>query len=115
MDKELNSFVGRNLITTPLYANDNIIKTDMLACVMEMVLSLDKLDNTDNMEDRSLSNVLRRYRVTSSKEFTSFEPVTLWYKRLKNGEFTSLALRITDQNDNGITGGPRMTIVLYIR
>ena len=51
MDRELNESIERKLITTPLDANDNIIKTDKLAHVMEMVLSLDELNNTDNLED----------------------------------------------------------------
>ena len=42
---------------------------------MEVVLRLDKLDNTDNLEDRRLSNVLLRYHVTGSEEFTIFETV----------------------------------------
>ena len=53
-----------------------------LACVMEMVLSLDELNNTDNLEDGRLSNVQLRHHVTVSKEFMSFEPVALQYKRL---------------------------------
>ena len=89
-----------------LDADKNIIKTNKLAGIMEVVLSLDKLDNTDNLEDGRLSNVLHRYHVTGSEEFTSFEPVTPQYKKLKNGEFVSLTLRITDQNDKGITDGP---------
>ena len=51
MGRELNTSVGRKLITTLQDANDSIIKTDKLACVMETVLSLDKFDNTDNQEN----------------------------------------------------------------
>ena len=114
-DRELNISIGRKLITTPLDANDDIIMMDKLACIMGVVFSLDKLDNTDNLEDRRLSNVLLRYHVTGSVELTSFEPVAPQYKRLKNDEFTSLTLRIMDRKDNGITDGPGMTIVLHIR
>ena len=99
MDRELNASVGRNLITTPLDANNNVIKTDKLACVTKVVLSMDELDHTDNLEDGRLSNVLLRYHVTGSDEFTSFEPVALQYKRLKNGELASLTLRIMDQKE----------------
>ena len=80
--RELNASIGRKQITTPLDANNNTIKTDKLTCITEMVLSLDKLDNTDNLEDGRLSNILLRYHVTGSEEFMSFEPVTLQYKRL---------------------------------
>ena len=36
------------------------------------------------------------------------------YKKLKNGEFTSLNLRITVQNNNVITDGLQVTVVLHI-
>ena len=84
MNRELNVFLGRKLITTPLDTNNNIIKTSKLACVIEMVLSLDELDNTENLEDGRLSNILLRYHVTGSEEFMSYEPVSPQYKRLKN-------------------------------
>ena len=115
MDRELNTSIGRKLITTPLDANNYIIKTDKLACITEVVLSLDELNNTVKLENRKLRNIPHRYHVTSSQEFMGFEPVAPQYKRLKNGEFASLTLRITDQKDNGITDGPGMTIVLHIR
>ena len=101
-DRELNTSVGRKLITTLLDANDNIIKTDKFACVMEMDLSLDEFNNADNLEDRRLSKVLFRYHVTGSEEFASFDPVEPQNKRPKNREFASLTL---DQKDNGITDG----------
>ena len=93
-DGELNTSVRRNLITTPFDANDNIIKK--LACIMKVVLSLNKLDNTTSLENQKLSNFLLRYDVTISQDFTSSEPFKLHYKILKNREFTSLTLRIMD-------------------
>ena len=115
MGRELSVFVGRKVIATPLDTNENIVKTDKLACVMEVVLNLDQLDNTDNLEDLNLSNVLLRHHVTANGEFTSFEPVIPQYKRLKNWELNSLTLRIMNQKDNSITDHPGMTIVLNIR
>ena len=44
-----------------------------------------------------------------------FEPQNPQYKKLKNGEFTSLNLRITDQNNNVITDASQVTVVLHIR
>ena len=61
------------------------------------------------------SNSLLTYYVTDDKDFTHFEPQNPQYKKLKNGEFTSLNLRMTDQNNNVITDGPQVTIVLHIR
>ena len=112
---ELNVSVERKLITTPLDAKDNIVNTDKLACVMEMVPSFDELDSTENLKDGRLCNVLLRNHVTGSQEFTSSELVALHYKRLKNGEFTFLTLRIMDQKDKGVTDGLGMTIALHIR
>ena len=61
------------------------------------------------------SNTLFTYHVTDDKDFTRFESQTPQYKKLKNGEFTSLTLRITDQNNNVITDGPQVTVVLHVR
>ena len=53
--------------------------------------------------------------MTDDKDFTHFEPQTPQYKKLKNGEFASLNLRITDQNNNVITDDPQVTVDLHIR
>ena len=60
----------------PLDTNKNIVKTEKFANMTDMAISLDKLDNTDNLENGSLCNVLLRHYVTDSEEFTNFEPVT---------------------------------------
>ena len=52
--------------------------------------------------------------MTSDGDFTRFKPNIPQYKKLKNGEFTSLTLRITDQAGNIITDGPQVTVVLHI-
>ena len=41
------------------------------------------------------SNVLLTYHVDAHKDFMSFEPHIPQYKKLKNGEFTSLTHRMT--------------------
>ena len=71
--------------------------------------------NSDNLKDGRPSNELLTYYVTSNEAFMRFEPQTPQYRKLKNGEFTSLNLRITDQNNNVITDGPQVTVVLHIR
>ena len=81
---------------------------------MEMTINLNELDNSDNLKDGRLSNKLLTYHMTNDKDFMRFEPQTPQYKKLKNREFTSLNLRITDQNNNIITGGPQVTVVLHI-
>ena len=79
-----------------------------------MILDLNELDNTDNLEDGRPSNTLLTYHVTADKDFTCLEPNIPQYKKLKNGEFVSLTLRITDQQNNIITHGLQVTVVLHI-
>ena len=79
-----------------------------------MILNLDELDNSDNLKDRRLGNELLTYHVTSNEDFTHFVPRTSQYKTNKNDTITSLTLKITDQNDNVITDGPQVTVVLHI-
>ena len=79
-----------------------------------MIINLDELNNSVNLKDGRPSNTLFTYHVTGDKDFTRFEPQTPQYKKLKNGEFTSLTLRITDQNNNVITDGPQVTVVLHV-
>ena len=116
------TYAGRELISMPegvvelvhFEADDQVIKTNKLRGITGMTLNLDELDNTVNLEDGRPSNELPTYHVTSNEDFTHFEPNTPQYKKLKNGEFTSLNLRITDQAGNIITDGPQVTVVLHL-
>ena len=45
----------------------------------------------------------------ANEDFTRFQPNTQQDKKLKNGEFVSLTLRLTDQKNNTITDGPDVT------
>ena len=81
---------------------------------MEMIINLDKLNNSINLKDGRPSNELLTYHVTSNEDFTRFKPENPHHKKPKNGEFTSLNLRITDQNSNVITDGPHVTVVLHV-
>ena len=83
--------------------------------ITEITLNLDELNNSDNLKDGRPSNSLLTYYVTDDKDFMHFEPQNPQYKKLKNGEFTSLNLRITNQNNNVITDGPQVTVLLHIR
>ena len=95
--------------------DDQVTKTNKLKGITEITLNLDELNNSFNLKDRRPSNELLTYHVTDDRGFTCFEPQTPQYKKLKNGEFTSLNLRIADQNNNVITDGPQVTVVLHIR
>ena len=81
---------------------------------MKVVIILNELDNSDNLEDGRPSNTLFTYYVRSLEDFTHFEPCNPRYKALKYGEIVSLTLKITDQNNKIITNGPGTTVVLHI-
>ena len=95
--------------------DDQVTKMNKLKGITEITLNLDELDNSDNLKDGRPSNELFTYHVTSKEDFTHFEPQSPQYKKLKNGKFTSLNLRITDQNNDIITDGPQVTVILHIR
>ena len=77
--------------------------------ITEITLNLDELNNSINLKDGRPSNSLLTYYVTPNEDQNP------QYKKLKNGEFTFLTLRITDQNYNDITDGPQVTVVFHIR
>ena len=95
--------------------DDQVTKTNKLKGITEITLNLDELNNSVNLKDGRPSNSLLTYYVTDDKDFAHFEPQNPQYKALKKGEFTSLNLRITDQNNNIITDGPQVTVVLHVR
>ena len=102
---ELNQFV----------VDDQVIKKNKLKGITEMIIGLDELNNSDNLKHGHPSNTLFTYHMTDDKDFMHFEPHTSQYRKLKNGEFTSLTLRITDQAGNVTTDGPQVTVVLHIK
>ena len=116
------NFAGRELISllegiielNQFVVDDQVIKKNKLKGITEITLNLNELNNSDNLKDGRPSNELLTYHMTDDKDFTHFEPQTPQYKKLKNGEFTSLNLRITDQNNNVITDGLQVTVVLHI-
>ena len=95
--------------------DDEVTKMNKLKSITEITLNLDELNNSVNLKDGRPSNSLLTYYVTDDKDFTRFEPQNPQYKKLKNEEFTSLNLRIMDQNNNVITDGPQVTVVLHVR
>ena len=86
-----------------------------LAKVIDMIINLDELNNSNNLEDGRPSNTLFTHYVFGSEDFTHFEPATPHYRKLKGGQILSLTLRIMDQNGNLITNGPGTTVVLHVR
>ena len=112
--RELLSIVEGMVKLNQFEVDDQVIKTNKLKGITEMIINLDELNNSVNLKDGRPSNTLFTYHVTDDKDFTHFEPQTPQYKKLKNREFTYLNLRITDQNNNIITDGLETTVVLHI-
>ena len=115
MDKELDSLIGTELKSQMLDSHDDVLRTNKLKKITKVAISLNELDNSDNLEDGRPSNTLFTYYVKSSDDFTCFEPRNPRYMKLKYGEIVSLTLKITDQNNNIINIGPGTTVVLHIR
>ena len=113
--RELISMLEGIIELNQFEIDDQVTKMNKLKGITEITLNLDELDNSDNLKDGRPSNELLTYHVTSNEDFTRFEPQNTQYKILKNREFTSLNLRITDQNNNVITDGPQVTVVLHVR
>ena len=113
--RELLSMLEVIIELNQFEVDDQVTKTSKLKGITAITLNLDELNNSDNLKDGRPSDELLTYHMTDDKDFTCFKPQTPQYKKLKNREFTSLNLRITDQNNNAITDGPQVTVVLHIR
>ena len=113
--RELLSIVEGMVELNQFAVDDQVIKKNKLKGITEMIINLDELNNSNNLEDGHPSNTLFMYHMTDDKDFTHFEPQTPQHRKLKNGEFTSLTLRITDQAGNVITDGPQVIVVLHIK
>ena len=115
MDNELNSLIGMELKSQMLDSRNDIQRTNKLVNGTKITISLIELNNSDNHEDGKPSNTLFTYFVTSPEYFTHFEPQSPQYKNLKNDTITFLTLAITDQNNDIITDGLEVTVVLHVR
>ena len=80
-DKELNSLIGMELKSQMLDSRNDIQKTNKLVNGTKITISLNELDNSDNLEDGRPSNVLFTYHVTSPEYFTCFKPQSPQYKK----------------------------------
>ena len=114
-DNELNSLIGMELKSQMLDSHNDKQRTNKLVNGTKITISLNELNNSDNLKDRKPSNTLFTYFVTSPEYFTRFEPQSQQYKKLENDTIASLTLAITDQNNDIITDGLEVTVVLHIR
>ena len=76
MDKELNSLIGMELKSQMLDLRNDILRTNKLEGITKMIISLNKLNNSNNIEDGRPSNVLFTYHVTISEPYMVFKPQT---------------------------------------
>ena len=76
MDKELNSLIGMELKSQMLDSHNDVLRTNKLQRITKMIISLNELDNSDNLEDGRPSKVLLTYYVTSSESYMLFKPQT---------------------------------------
>ena len=100
---ELNQFV----------VDDQVIKKNKLKGIMEIIINLDELNNSDNLEDGHPSNTLFTYHVIKILHVLNPKPHNIGNSKMES--LLSLTLRITDQNNNIITDGPQVTVVLHIK
>ena len=112
--RQLLSIVEGIIELKQFEVDDEVTKMNKLKGITEITLNLDELNNSVYLKDGRPSNSLLTYYVTDDKDFMHFEPQYPQYKKLKDGEFTSLTFRITDQNNNVITDGPQVTVVLHV-
>ena len=64
MDRELNSLIGMELKSQMLDSRNDVLRTNKLGKVTKLTISLNELDNSDNLEDGLPSNTLFTYYVT---------------------------------------------------
>ena len=84
IDNELNSLIGMELKSQMLDSCNDIQRTNKLVNDTKITVSLNELNNSDNLEDGKPSNTLFTYFVTSPEYFTHFKPQSSQYKKLKN-------------------------------
>ena len=82
-DKELNSLIGTELKSQMLDSRNDIQRTNKLVNGTKITISLNELNNSDNLEDGKPSKTLFTYYVTSPEYFMHFEPQSPQYKNLR--------------------------------
>ena len=68
MDKELNEIIGQEL-KSRIGDRDDVLKTSKLVNGTTITISLNELDNSDNLEDGIPSNTLFTYYVKNYKHW----------------------------------------------
>ena len=74
--RELLSIVEGMVELNQFVVDDQVIKKNKLKGIKEMIINLDELNKSDNLEDGHPSNTLFTYHVDAHKDFTCFKPHT---------------------------------------
>ena len=74
MDKKLNLLIRTELKSQMLDFRNDIQRNNKLVNGTKINISLNELDNSDNLEDGKPSKTLFTYFVTSPEYYTHFEP-----------------------------------------
>ena len=74
IDKELDSLIGVELKSQMLDSRDDALRTNKSKKITKVAISLNELNNSDNLEDGRPRNTLFTYYVISPEDFTHFEP-----------------------------------------
>ena len=72
--RELLSIIEGMVELNQFVVDNQVIITNKLKGIMEMIISLDELNNSHNLEDGHPSNSLLTYHVTDGEDFTRFKP-----------------------------------------
>ena len=112
--RELSAFLAGNVSLSPLSENPKVIKSNKLANITALNFQLNELNNTENLLDGRPSNNLMTYHIERYDDVTRVDLAYPRYKKLKNGVFQSLTIKITNQNDEIVTDSLGTSVVLHI-
>ena len=74
--RELLSIVEGMVELNQFKVDNQVIKKNKLKGIMEMIINLDELNNSDNLKDGHPSNKLLTYHLTDDEDFMHIEPQT---------------------------------------
>ena len=72
MGKELNALIGLELKSQMVDSRNDVLRTNKLEKVTKLTISLNELDNSDNLKDGLASSTLFTYYVTGPEYSTCF-------------------------------------------
>ena len=81
----------------------------------EINFYLSEIDNTQNLIDNHLSDLLLKYYITDWGGFLQYQPKNPEYKPLKNGLINSLSIKILDENNQLFKNDLGINILFHIR